>query len=456
MKDFRLGCDGNGIVERAGAVSPRLPVSPSPRLMLSPSRRQFLMGAGLAAVGWAQARTALSDVALTPGKRQPGGDILVTVFLRGGADGLNIVAPYFEDAYHRQRPTLGVASPNDNRAPVTNRALDLDGKFGLHPALAPILPYYQNGQFAIVHACGSADQSRSHFEAMSTMERGLPDLQAGAASGWLARHLSSTQGENSSPLRAVAFSSVMPDLLKGATDASAVNSLEDFRLVVPGNFDKAERELHAALTEFYADGKDAVAHAGRETLEVLDTLKRIDPARYRPSNGAVYPEGHLGRGLQQVACLVRGDVGLEVACLDHQGPYSWDTHIVQNNLIGPQIGDLGASLAAFVRDMGPEMNRVCLMVFTEFGRRLQENGQLGTDHGRASVMFLFGGGVAGGKVYADWPGLEEKNLEPPGDLRVTTDYRDVLAEVVSQRLHNNRLNEVFPDYQPKYRGVVKS
>jgi len=331
----------------------------------------------------------------------------------------------------------------------------MDGFFGMHPALAPLTPHWQKGEFSCVHAIGSADQTRSHFEAMMTMERGQPNEETGTASGWLARYLStSSQKEINSPLRAVAFSSTMPDILRGATDASALNSLNDFRLILPGN-SKNEAELRSVLAEFYKDGNDAVAHAGRETLAVLETLNRINPSSYKPSNGATYPTSDLGTGLRQVACLVRGNVGLEVACLDHRGPYSWDTHVTQNTVFANQVGDLGTALAAFLQDMGSEMSRITLVVFTEFGRRLQEGSSLGTDHGRGSVMFVMGGGVVGGKVFRRWPGLEEHQLEPPGDLKVTTDYRDVFAEIVQKRLHNPRLSDIFPDYVPQPVGIIK-
>lgn len=405
------------------------------------SRRQLLRG-------------ALTDVTLSAHGKESARDILVTVFMRGGADGLSIIVPHAEDAYHRHRPNLRIPAPNDRSAAAATRAIDLDGFFGMNPAMAPLVPHWHNGIISFVHAIGSADQTRSHFEAMLTMERGQPNEETGVASGWLARHLSTTEPVRSSPLRAVAFSNTMPDVLRGATDATALNSLNDFRLMAPGGA-KHESELRSVLAEFYADGKDAAASAGRETLAVLETLNRLSPASYMPANGTVYPASDLGTGLRQVACLVRGDVGLEIACLDHRGPYSWDTHVTQNPFFGQQLGDLAMALAAFLQDMGPEMARITVVVFTEFGRRLQEGSSLGTDHGRGSCMFLMGGGVIGGKVYRRWPGLEEKQLEPPGDLRVTTDYRDVLAEIVQKRLHNTRIAEVFPDYSPHPLGVLR-
>jgi len=469
MKSDWYRCDGRGNEKTSEA--PSKPIPPSLHHSIPPSRRQVLLGTTLALVAWAaREKTALAQVTVTPDRNEPRGDVLVNIFLRGGADGLNIIVPYAEDNYHRRRPTLRVAAPNEKQVSPADRALDLDGFFGLHPTLAPLHPLYKEGLLACVHAVGSGDQTRSHFEAMTAMERGLASDESGTASGWLARHLNSTQSENTSPLRAVAFSSVMPDSLRGATDATAITSLADFRLSM-ADFGPSSDEnpiqnpesriqnrteaLRRTLADLYEDGQDAIARAGRETLAVLDTLNRIDPARYRPANGAAYPDTDLGNGLRQVACLMKGGVGLEVAFLDRGG---WDTHFGQNVAgplgLAPQLEDVGRSLAAFAADLGREMNRVTVVVMTEFGRRLQENSTLGTDHGRGSVMFLLGGGIAGGKVYAQWPGLEDNQLEGPGDLRVTTDYRDVLAEVLAKRLHNARLDSVFPHYTPRFPGVT--
>jgi uncharacterized protein (DUF1501 family) len=449
-----LGCDGAGNALDASVPSAlhTEPIASG----LSATRRGFLLGTALATVAWvSRSATSLADVAVSPDKADRKGDILVTVFMRGGADGLNLLVPHFDGEYYKHRPNLAVPAPGDGRAAASTRALDLDGRFGLNPVLAPLLSLYREGLMGCLHAVGSGDKTRSHFEAMSAMERGLPNEETGSASGWLARHLGSTQGANSSPLRAVAFSNVMPDSLRGATDATALNSLNDFRLVMPEQAPKgADVELRSVLKEIYRDGKDAIAQAGRETLDVLDTLNRIDPVNYKPAGGAAYPQSDFGNGLRQVACLIKGRVGLEVACLDHRGPYLWDTHVAQGTVFAAQAGDLANGLAAFVKDVGTEMSRVTVIVMTEFGRRLQENSGLGTDHGRGGAMFLLGGGTIGGKIHGEWPGLGEKQLDEVGDLRVATDYRDVLAEVVQKRLHNNNLSTVFPEYSPKPIGVV--
>ncbi len=452
MESIKLGCDGRG-----NPLSE--PITWSSRanssLALNPSRRSFLLGTALATVSWLTAsKSSLSDVAVGTKGSEYSGDILVTVFMRGGADGLNLVPPFFEDGYFKHRPSIGVKAPSDKKANIESRGLDLDGKFGLHPALSPILPLFHEGKMGVIHACGSLDQSRSHFEAMATMERGIPDQLTGAASGWLGRHLTSAERKSASPLRAVAFSNIMPDALRGATDAAALNSLSDFKLIVPTG--QNESDLHSALADIYSDGGDAIAIAGRETIAVLDTLNRIDPTHYKATNNAVYPKSAFGEGLRQVACLIKGKVGLEVACLDHRGPYLWDTHVAQDSVFGAQAGDLASGLAAFAQDLGTELNRVTIVVMTEFGRRVQENAGIGTDHGRGGAMFVIGGSVNGGKVHGKWPGLADHQLDETGDLRVANDYRDILAEVVEKRLHNNATATIFPDFQTHPLGVLRS
>ena len=452
-------CNGRGGKEPAENVES---VSYTPQLLHSSTpltRRSLLAGGALAAVGWAaKGATALADLTLNPGRREPDGDVLVTIFLRGGMDGLNVVIPHQEPEYHKHRPVLGIAAPNDSKAGLNQRALDLDGFFGLHPSLNPFQPLFKEGKLGIVHAVGSGDQTRSHFEAMSAMERGLFTDATGTSSGWIARHLTATAGRNNSPLRAIALSSIMPDALRGYLNASAVNSITEFRLDLPaGRAESAgNHAFQKALGELYGGGNDLMAHAGKETLGVLDSLNRLNPEHYRPANGAVYPEGELGKGLKQVACLIKGGVGLEVACLDKGG---WDTHYVQGGTEGLQAGllsDLSTSVAAFAKDLGRNLDRVTVVIMTEFGRRLHENNSLGTDHGRASCMFLLGGGVNGGKVHGKWPGLAESQLEPPGDLRVTTDYRDVLAEVLRKRVGNPNITPVFPGYSPNFHGIVRA
>ncbi len=417
--------------------------------MFSEPRRRFLCTTALGAVGLG-ASSAVRTLAVEPRRREPPADVLVTIFQRGGADGLNIVVPYADDAYYRLRTALAVAGPKDTRAGQSARALDLNGFFGLTPELRPLYPLYAEGKLAFVHGCGSGDRTRSHFEAMATMERGLAQ-ESGPASGWLARHLITAPGAAATPLRAVAFGPGLPDALRGAAGAVALNRFDDFRLRQPHH--QTTAPLLAALRDLYQDAEDPVSVAGRETLAVLERLHRLDPANYRPAHNAVYPDSDLGRGLRQVACLIKGGVGLEVACLDSGG---WDTHFVQNQLQPGRLRDLGGSLAALALDLGPALQRVTVVVMTEFGRRAYENSSLGTDHGRGGCWLLLGGGIIGGRVVADWKGLDDDQLEPPGDLPVTIDYRDVLAEILNKRLGNPQVRDVFPRHDPHFRGLARN
>jgi uncharacterized protein (DUF1501 family) len=407
------------------------------------TRRSVLITAAMGLAAWAGVRSALANVTLGAG--QEDGNVLVFLFLRGGADGLNMVVPYRESEYYKARPNLSIAAPNDRRYPERARAVDLDGFFGLHPSLTPLSPIFSSGELSIVHACGSNDQTRSHFEAMSTVERGAAQGHSGPGDGWLARHLMTKAGSDS-PLRAVAFSETMPDSLRGATKAIAIPNLDAYSL-------RGGEEFESQLEEVYG-GKDQVRHSGRQTIAALRSLRSLDPKGYRAENGAVYPKSDLGEALRQVACLIRGNLGLEIACLDRGG---WDTHVTQGADVGwqaIQLSDVAAGIAAFHRDMGREMKRVTLVMMSEFGRRVAENAGLGTDHGRGGPMFLIGGGLRAAKVYGAWPGLAPSQLDEVGDLRVTTDYRTVLAEVLQKRMSNPNLADLFPGLPPTSLNVL--
>lgn len=418
-----------------------------------PSRRDVLGGLAVSLAAWTGKNSALADLAISRRQKDSPHEVLVTIFLRGGADGLNSIIPYAEDAYYRNRPNLSIAKPNDRQVASAGRILDLNGFFGLHPALGPLLPAYHEGKLAIVHACGSQDGTRSHFEAMAAVERGLAAEGTGPTSGWIARHLATTDRPDDSPLRAVAFGGTLPDSLRGAANTVALESITEFQLKTP---DDKRQHFEEALLTLYSQGKDEVSHAGQETLAVLNALRRIDPAQYRPSNGAAYPDTDLGRGLRQTACLIRANLGLEVAALDRGG---WDTHYAQGSTVGIlslSLDDLGRSLASFTTDMGSDISRVTVVVMTEFGRRVAENSGLGTDHGRASFMLILGGGTKGGHVYAKWPGLEPYQLDETGDLRVTTDYRDVLGEILTKRMRNTRVSDVFVNHNPEPVGLTNA
>lgn len=413
------------------------------------TRREFLTAAVTQpwAVAWP---TWLPRMAFAPTQTAPRGDLLVVVFLRGAADVLNMIVPHGEEAYYRLRPTLGIPRPDDTRAPARERVIDLDGFFGLHPALAPLIPAWQEGHLAPIHAVGAPDESRSHFRAMELMERGVDD-ESGPATGWIGRHLATLDTGNTSPLRAIGLGEKTQMSLRGPVPVSALRSIADFHL---GGDLSAVTQMQAALGALYADNSP-LGVLGQETLEILDTLEALDPENYTPISNIQYPISEFGTGLRQVAMLAKAEVGLEVAAIDVGG---WDTHFAQGGsegLMANLMADLGQGLAAFHRDMIDQMKHTTVVVMSEFGRRAYENASLGTDHGHGSAMILMGGNVVGGKVHAEWPGLEDGQLFGPGDLAVTVDYRDVLGEVLAKRLNNQALGEVFPEFEGRARGFLK-
>ncbi len=418
--------------------------------MQTTRRGLFALGAMSALGLTAGPRSALGGVTVTPRRQGPPGDVLVSIFLRGGVDGLSVVVPHGDDDYYRNRPTLALGRPGDGRRRSEDRVLDIDGYFGLHPALAPLMPLHAAGQLALIHACGSGDQTRSHFEAMATMERGV-SAETGPASGWLARHLQTAPWNNLSPLRAVALGTILPQSLRGASAATALETVADLNLQSP--FADGSERLEQTLRALYT--RSMLAEAGQEALAVLKTLRALPPSAIAGEK-AGYPEDDLGIGLRQVALLIKSEVGLEAACLDQSG---YDTHVAQGTGRGTLAGrlqSLGQSLAAFAADLGPaHWDQTTLVVMSEFGRRVAENSGLGTDHGRGGAMLLLGGrSVAGGKVHGAWPGLAPEHLDGPGDLKVTTDYRAVLAEVIARRLHNPNTGAIFPGLAATLPGVT--
>lgn len=348
---------------------------------------------------------------------------LVVVFLRGGADGLNMVAPTHDDGYYRARPRIAIKASD---------ATKLDGDFGLNPILMDLAAPYHDGALAVVHAAGSEDSTRSHFEAQDLMER------AGeVAGGWLGRYLRFRGATTSGALSAIAVSRALPESLRGAPAATVMRSLEDFTL------GKGGIQLQDSLEKLYAKEHDALGASARDTLEALRRIEKLRNATYSPAHGANYERDDFSQGMRQVARLIKARVGLEAVSLDIGG---WDSHITQSAIMDPQMRRLNGGLSAFYRDMGRAMEHVTVVVMTEFGRRLGENSAFGTDHGRGSVMFLMGGGVKGGRVLAKWPGLTNDVLEGPGDLPVTINYRDVLAPILKQHQPATDLAKVFPAY----------
>ncbi len=427
----------------------------------NPSRRQALAAGSSALLALLGAPSALSQVAF--GDKKSGHPLMVVVFLRGGVDGLNTVVPYREDDYYKQRPTLHVPSP---RSSDSDKALDLDGFFGLNPLLAPILPAYREGQMAILHAVGSNDATRSHFQAMAAMEKGISYEGERTTNGWLARYLAMTAGPSDSPLRALAFSDVLPESLSGATSAIALNDLSSFQLQVrseaqkPFEDERAQRlkdaqlarrgSLEAAFKTMYSSPDSGFGSSGTGVLETIAELRKLDPKSYKPEPGVEYPANGIGQGLKQVALLAKNNVGLEVACVDMGG---WDSHFGQAALLGLLMDDLGPSLGAFTKDMAPLWSNTVLVVMTEFGRRVNENSTLGTDHGRSSIMFVAGGGVKGGRVVSRWPGLAPSRLDEVGDLKVGIDYREPLSEVVRRLRPEVNLGELFPGHAGQSLGL---
>lgn len=409
------------------------------------SRRIFLKSSAVAMFGIGSAPLWLSRAAYaenSSGKRKK---ILVAIFQRGAMDGLNVVVPHGEAAYYTLRPNLAIPRPDG----TANSAIDLDGYFGLHPALQPLKPIYDSGQLAIVHAVGSPDPTRSHFDAQDYMESGTPGRK-GTSDGWMNRALTPAT-KKVSPIRAVSLGTDLARTLRGHNEAVAINNVDQFQVKDPRGADTFEH--------MYAGTMDQVLNGtGRETFDAVKLMKSVEKQAYKPASGAQYPPGKLGQSLLQIARLIKGNVGLEVAFTDLGG---WDHHVNEVGATSTQgqlanlLTQFGQALAAFHTDLGDRMADVSVVTMSEFGRTAKENGTRGTDHGHANVMFAFGGGIKGGKIYGDWPGLEREQLYEERDLNLTTDFRDVLGELVVRHLGNSQISHVFPGYdQPKYRGLI--
>src|SRR6202140_2812492 len=409
------------------------------------SRRAFLKGSAVAIFGVGSIPAWLSRSVYAADGSGQRKKILVAIFQRGAVDGLNVVIPFGEQRFYELRPSLAIPKPDGTPA----AAIDLDGFFGLHPSLAPLKPLYDRQQLAIVDAVGSPDPTRSHFDAQDYMESGTPGFKA-TSDGWMNRALPKIAGAGS-PIRAVSLGSSLPRSLRGRNDALAMNNLNDFQV--------RDAKAAAAFEIMYEHTLDtALSGTGKETFSAVKIMQFIQKQSYTLANGAKYPNGRFGQSLQQIARLIKADVGLEVAFADIGG---WDTHV---NEVGAQpavgqlannLSDFGQSLAALYQDLGDRMEDVAVVTMSEFGRTAKENGNRGTDHGHANVMFAFGGAIRGGKVYGDWPGLEPEQLYENRDLNLTTDFRDVLGELVTRQLGNTEVGKVLPGYaHPKFRGLV--
>jgi uncharacterized protein (DUF1501 family) len=363
-------------------------------------------------------------------------DTLIVISLRGGADALNMLVPYREPDYYRLRPTLAVPAPG-----ARGGAVDLDGAFGLHPRLAPLLPLYERGELAFVHAVGWPGDSHSHFEAWEEIESGAPG-EGRPSTGWLARFLRHRSEAPRTPVRAAAFGDTLPRLLAGALGVSAMRRLEDY--VRPARSDR-ERRMRDALRVLYGDRSSPAGQSGSQTLDALDALERALAAG--AAGESPYPKTDFGGQLRDVEMMMRAGVGLQAASVELGG---WDTHFVQGAVEGSMpdlMAELAAGLAAFAERQRDLAGRTTVVVMSEFGRRVEENGSGGTDHGQGGMMMLWGGRVRGGRVCGEWPGLSASRLAGPGDVANTTDVRDVLGEVVAALAGERALGGIFPGYR---------
>ena len=413
------------------------------------TRRFFLKSSGLALVSFGVAPRVLTRAVYAAEGTAHRAKTLVVVFQRGACDGLNTVVPYGEKSYYALRPTIAVPAP---RGGSKDAALDLDGFFGLHPALQPLLPLWQEKSLAIVHAVGSPDATRSHFDAQDFMESGTPGRKA-TEDGWMNRHLQATPDPAATPFRAVSLTPTLPRSLAGRAPAVAMASIREF-----GLRPVAGPQVARGFEEMYAGVVSDVLHGtGHEAFEAVEFLKKTDPTKYQPARGVTYPRGPYGDSLRQIAQLIKAGVGVEMAFTDVGG---WDHHAAEGGVQGQLAGrlrDFGSALAAFHRDLRDRMADVVLVTMTEFGRTVRENGNRGTDHGHASLSFVLGGPVRGGRVHGRWPGLGSGQLYDGRDLALTTDFRDLLGEVLARHLATTDLAAVFPGHSAaagRFPGVV--
>src|ERR1051326_2021113 len=398
---------------------------------MSITRRVFLKNGALAIVGTSIVPSFLTRAVYAAETAAPGKKRLVVLFQRGAADGLNIVVPHGEQAYYGMRPSISIPRQS---------VIDLDGFFGLHPSMSAFKPLWDQKHLAIVHAAGSPDTTRSHFDAQDYMESGTPGLKS-TEDGWLNRAVRQAN-EKPSPFRAVALGPSLPRILLGAEPAVAINNISQFGV---GGNNPNVAPIASTFEAMYDQSVDSVLHGtGQETFEAVKMLKAADPAKYQPAPGANYPRGRFGDALRQTAQLLKANLGVEVAFTDIGG---WDHHVNETPQMTNILRDFSQSLAAFWTDLGDLAGETVVVTMSEFGRTARENGNRGTDHGHANVMFVLGGPVKGGKVYGQWPGLAPEHLYEGRDLALTTDFRRVLGEAVYAHTDRKNLDKVFPNFQ---------
>jgi uncharacterized protein (DUF1501 family) len=407
------------------------------------SRRVFLKDGAFALVSVGFAPSFLARTAFAQG-RSARTKQLIAIFQRGAVDGLSVVVPFGEDEYYRARPSIAISRPNFG----TDAAVDLDGFFGLNPRLGPLKPLWDSRQLAIVHACGSPDSTRSHFDAQDYMETATPGVKS-TGDGWLNRYLQTRRLEPATPFRAVSLTTQLPRALQGTSPAVAMSQIGQFGI----RAGQSTETVSASFEALYAAAADRVLNGtGREAFDAIKMLKANDPSRYEAEHGADYPRSAFGQSLKQIAQLVKADIGLEVAFAELGG---WDTHINQGAAQGQLAGrlnDFARGIAALTTDLGDRMADTVVLTMSEFGRAVSENGNRGTDHGHGNAMLVIGGGIHGGRVLGKWPGLAPQQRWEGRDVAVTTDFRDVFGEIVVKHLGVRDPKPIFPGYtvQPSH------
>ncbi len=410
------------------------------------NRRGFLRGIGGLALGLAGARLTNLSFANPQSPTDYNQEIVVIVFLRGGWDALNVLLPITDSDYSyytlaRPRIKIPLTGPN--------AAINLDDQFGLHPAMAPLVNLFQSKKLAFVNAVGLAEDTRSHFDAQMFIELGTPGIKT-TTTGWLTRLIQNTPGQPPNPpMPVLSVGNTQPMAFEGITNAVTMNRPSDFALYGNWQYELAQR---AALRDLY-NGSSWLDAAGTDTLDMVDLIESTNPGSYVPANGAAYPQGSFGDSLKTLAQIIKMQLGLRVATLDVGG---WDTHQFQGDNGGGYLADnllepLASGLAALYTDLdggcGADFNRnLTLVVMSEFGRRLKENANHGTDHGHGNLQMILGGSVKGGKIYGQWPGLRNDQLYDNADLAVTTDFRSVLSEIARRRLNIKDQTILFPGY----------
>lgn len=398
------------------------------------NRRAFVRGGALAMMSFGLDPLFLGRAAYAGSGAGTAGKTLVCLFQRGAVDGLSMIVPHGDDAYYRERPRIGIGR---------EAVLDLDGQFGFHPALRSLLPRWTAGELAVIHAVGSPDSTRSHFDAQDYMESGTPGRKA-TRDGWINRYCQHAREHADTPFRAVAFGPQLPRALAGSAPALAIDDLRTFGLQTRA---RGSDRLTRAFEDLYQGAATGVlSTSSAEAFEAVRMLRAADPSRHGPAAGAEYPRGRLGTSMRQIAQLIRADLGLEIAFADVGG---WDTHVNQGaagGQLAARLGELAEAINAFVTDLGPRMKDVVLLTMSEFGRTVRENGTSGTDHGHGTAMMVLGGGVRGGRVLGRWPGLAPEQRFEGRDLAVTTDFRALFAEVLQGHLGAAALEPVFPGF----------